>query len=174
MKDDVKDDMKHLITYPNLPQRLLKARDELMVHFRPILNHFGVTEQQWRILRALDQQGQLEPREIGDLCQISSPSMAGVLARMEQAGLVERKRMETDQRRVSVTLSPQSRALLGQMGPLIDLQYQYIEQACGTQIFIDLLTVLEGFIECKKLPVRQVDLQPSLAALPLATHPSSF
>jgi DNA-binding MarR family transcriptional regulator len=83
---------------------------------------------------------------------------------MEQAGLVERKRMETDQRRVSVTLSPQSRALLGQMGPLIDLQYQYIEQACGTQIFIDLLAVLEGFIECKKLPVRQVDL-PAAADL---------
>ena len=48
------------------------------------------------------------------------------------------------------------------MGPLIDLQYHYIEQACGTQIFIDLLTVLEGFIECKKLPVKQVDL-PSVA-----------
>jgi homoprotocatechuate degradation regulator HpaR len=161
----MKSDMKHLISYPNLPQRLLKARDELMVHFRPILNHFGVTEQQWRILRALDQQGQLEPREIGDLCQISSPSMAGVLARMEQAGLVERNRMEGDQRRVIVTLSQQSRALLGQMGPLIDLQYSYIEQACGTQIFIDLLSVLEGFIERKKLPVRQVSLPQSAAPI---------
>lgn len=154
----MQDDLKHLITYPNLPQRLLKARDELMVHFRPILNHFGVTEQQWRILRALDQHGQLEPREIGDLCQISSPSMAGVLTRMEQAGLVERKPMEGDRRRVIVALSQQSCALLGQMGPLIDLQYHYIEQACGTQIFIDLLAALEGFIERKKLPVRQVDL----------------
>ena len=155
----MEDDVQHLITYPNLPQRLLKARDDLMVHFRPILNHFGVTEQQWRILRALDQHGQLEPREIGDLCQISSPSMAGVLARMVQAGLVERSPMATDQRRVIVSLSQQSRALLGKMGPLIDLQYHYIEQACGTHIFADLLTVLEGFIELKKLPVRQVDLE---------------
>jgi hypothetical protein len=40
------------IRYPNMPQLLLKARDSLLQHFRPILNHFGVTEQQWRIMRA--------------------------------------------------------------------------------------------------------------------------
>ena len=71
--------MKHRIAYRNLPQLFLKARDSLMSHFRPILNHFGVTEQQWRILRLLDEHGQLEPRELCDLCQIFSSSMAGVL-----------------------------------------------------------------------------------------------
>ena len=30
------------IRYPNMPQLLLKARDSLLQHFRPILNHFGV------------------------------------------------------------------------------------------------------------------------------------
>ncbi|CAN5698943.1 homoprotocatechuate degradation operon regulator HpaR [soil metagenome] len=152
--------MHHLIANPNLPQRLLKVRDSLMAHFRPILNHFGVTEQQWRILRALDEHKQLEPREMCDACQISSPSMAGVLARMEEVGFIERSRMAGDQRRVMVRLSQRGRDLLSAMGPLIDLQYQYIEQACGEQIFIDLLNVLEEFIELKKLPVRAVELPP--------------
>ena len=154
----MEDRLQPLINYPNLPQRLLKARDALMAHFRPILHHFGLTEQQWRILRVLDERDLLEPREIGDLCQISSPSMAGVLARMEDAGLIGRSRMAGDQRRVSVRLAPQGRVLLGQIGPLIDLQYEYIEQSCGQQIFVDLFRVLEEFIELKKRPVRQVEL----------------
>lgn len=150
--------MTHYITYPNLPQRMLKARDGLMAHFRPILNHFGLTEQQWRILRALDEDGQLEPREICDKCHISSPSMAGILSRMENAGLIERNGIEGDQRRVIVQLTPKGTKLLGKIGPLIDLQYSYLEQACGKQIFVDLFAVLDKFIELKDQPIKQVDL----------------
>ena len=150
--------MNKIITYPNLPQRFLKARDSLMEHFRPILNHFGVTEQQWRILRALDEHGQLEPREICEMCQFSSPSMAGMLARMEEVELVERTRILGDQRRVLVHLSQKGTKLLSQIGPLIDLQYSYLEQACGNQIFADLFTVLEAFIDLTKRPINHVDL----------------
>lgn len=150
--------MTHFITYPNLPQRMLKARDGLMAHFRPILNHFGLTEQQWRILRVLDEIKQLEPREICDLCHISSPSMAGILMRMENAGLIERNGIEGDQRRVIVQLTPKGTKLLGKIGPLIDLQYSYLEQACGKQIFVDLFAVLDKFIELKDQPIKQVDL----------------
>ena len=150
--------MKHFVTYPNLPQRMMKARDGLMEHFRPILNHFGLTEQQWRILRALDEHSQLEPREICDMCQISSPSMAGILTRMENAGLIERDGIPGDQRRVIVQLSQKGIKLLAKIGPLIDLQYSYIEQACGKQIFIDLFAVLDKFIDLKDRPIKKVDL----------------
>jgi homoprotocatechuate degradation regulator HpaR len=148
--------LKKIINYPNLPQRFLKARDSLMEHFRPILNHFGVTEQQWRILRALDEHGQLEPREICEMYQFSSPSMAGMLARMEEVGLVERGPILGDQRRVMVCLSKKGVKLLSQVGPLIDLQYSYLEQACGKKIFSDLFTVLDEFIDITKRPVKQV------------------
>ena len=53
-----------------------------MAQFRPILNENGVTEQQWRIVRALLMHGPLEPRQLCTLCQISSPSIVGVLQRM--------------------------------------------------------------------------------------------
>jgi len=146
--------LKPIITYPNLPQRFLKARDSLMEHFRHILNHFGLTEQQWRILRALDEHGELEPREICQLGQFSSPS----LARLEEADLVERDRIVGDQRRVKVTLSPKGIILLSQLGPLIELQYTYIEEACGKQILDDLFHVLEKFADLAKRPMKHVEL----------------
>ena len=71
----------------NLPLLLLQAREQVIARFRPILNAHGITEQQWRIVRALLDTGPLEPREIGELCRISSPSLAGVLSRMEELGL---------------------------------------------------------------------------------------
>ncbi len=151
---------KHQIAYPNLPQRMLKARDSLMANFRPILNRFDITEQQWRILRALDEHGQLEPKEIGELCQISSPSMAGMLSRMEEIELIARGPVAGDQRRVIVRLSQKGTHLLSQIGPLIDLQYSYIEQTYGKQIFADLFKVLEAFIDLNKRSVKQVDLPP--------------
>lgn len=146
------------ITHRNLPQQLLKARDALMSHFRPVLNHFGVTEQQWRILRALDEHGQLEPRELCELCQILSPSMAGVLARMEEIGLVRRERVAADARRVMVSLAPQGDRLFDEIAPLIERQYRLMEKAWGKRVVDDLSQALEGFVAAQETPVPQVEL----------------
>ncbi len=153
--------MAHRFTHRNLPQQLLKARDALMAHFRPILNHYSLTEQQWRILRALDEHAQLEPHELCALCQILSSSMAGILARMEELGLVQRIRAAADQRRVLVSLAPQGDALIDEMAPLIQLQYQYLEQALGTQPLEALSAALEAFIGAQARPVRRVALPPA-------------
>jgi homoprotocatechuate degradation regulator HpaR len=150
--------LAHRITHRNLPQLFLKARDSLMSHFRPILNHYGLTEQQWRILRALDEHAELEPREICELCQILSSSMAGVLARMEEMGLIQRSRVEADQRRVLVRLAQTGDQLIDEMAPLIELQYQLIEQAFGRKIFDALSSALEGFIRAESASVQHVAL----------------
>jgi DNA-binding MarR family transcriptional regulator len=55
------------LTHRNLPLLLLQARERVMARFRPILNEHGITEQQWRIVRLLLEEGPLEPREIGEL-----------------------------------------------------------------------------------------------------------
>jgi homoprotocatechuate degradation regulator HpaR len=115
----------------NLPLLLLQARERVIAHFRPVLNANGITEQQWRIVRVLLEVPSLEPREIGELCRISSPSMAGVLARMEELGLVTRRRVPRDQRRVRVSLTPRARALAARMAPVINATYRRIEQLLG-------------------------------------------
>jgi homoprotocatechuate degradation regulator HpaR len=150
--------LPYRITHRNLPQLFLKARDALMAHFRPVLNHFGVTEQQWRILRALDEHGQLEPRELCELCQILSPSMAGVLARMEELGLVERQRVAADARRVQVRLGEKGDRLIDEIAPLIERQYRLMEETWGKEVVDDLTDALEGFIAAQATEVPQVEL----------------
>src|SRR5579864_1242917 len=108
------------LRHRNLPLLLLQARERVISHFRPILNAHGITEQQWRVVRVLLEAPTLEPREIGELCGISSPSMAGILSRMEQLGYIRRSRVKHDQRRVRVTLTPHARRLAAQMLPSID------------------------------------------------------
>lgn len=115
----------------NLPLLLLQAREGVMARFRPILNAHGITEQQWRIVRALLEQGPLEPRQIGQVCRLSSPSLAGVLARMDDLGLVQRTRMPQDQRRVRVQLTARSRALAQAMAPQIEAAYAALEAQIG-------------------------------------------
>ena len=77
----------------------------MMVHFRPILGKYQITEQQWRILRVLYDQTELEPRELCDQCCILSPSMAGILKRMEEMGVIVKTPSVVDKRRVLVKIS---------------------------------------------------------------------
>lgn len=138
--------MSTLPRHRNLPQLMLQAREALMAQFRPILNENGITEQQWRIVRALLLHGPLEPRQLCELCQISSPSIVGVLQRMEEAGLVERERMAEDQRRVSVTATARSRQLGRRMFPAIDKRYGEIEQLVGVQTLQQAYDVLDALL----------------------------
>ncbi len=131
------------LRHRNLPLLLLEAREEILAHFRFILNRFGVTEQQWRILRVLHERGELEPWQIADACRISSPSLTGILARMDATGMVRRRRSPTDQRRQVVSLTPASRRQIAAMVPLVERQYQFLEDAIGVGTIDALYAVLD-------------------------------
>ena len=130
----------------NLPLLLLQARERVIGRFRPVLNAHGVTEQQWRIVRLLLDAGPLEPREIGELCTLSSPSLAGVLARMEEMDLVSRKRLKHDQRRVQVSLTARSRALAARMAPQIEAVYAQVEGLLGAAVCERLYETLDDVL----------------------------
>ena len=117
-----------------------------MARFRPMLNHAGVTEQQWRVLRALLEHEPMEPRAIVEVCRISSPSLAGVLARMDELGLVSRKRIDHDQRRVLVSLTVKSRTLARRLAPRISAIYDSIEESAGAKFIEQLYASLDELI----------------------------
>ena len=138
----------------NLPLLLLRAREGVMAHFRSVLNQHGLTEQQWRVLRALLDQSPLEPRQICETCQLLSASATGVLARMDELGLVKRERMAEDQRRVRVSITPKSRALARRIMPLVDARYRQLELALGPQLLGQLYGTLdELLLKLAELPV---------------------
>ncbi|GAA4001253.1 homoprotocatechuate degradation operon regulator HpaR [Comamonas faecalis] len=163
--------MTQEFTHRNLPQLFLRAREELLRHFRPILTHHGLTEQQWRILRTLSEHGQLEPREICEICQILSPSMSGLLSRMEDLGLVTRTRMEEDQRRMWVRPTDKSVALVAAIAPLIEQQYQLLEQAYGKTLINEMYAAMDRFFSAQRQPVASVVL-PGRRRSRAATRPS--
>ena len=119
-----------------------------MSRFRPVLNQHGVTEQQWRILRVLLDEDGLEPRQLCERCLISSPSIAGVLMRMEEAGLIKRERMEHDQRRVKVTVTAATKKLGKSIAPIIEREYLELEKKVGIkqlqQVYDTLDTLLQN------------------------------
>ena len=123
--------MSTALRHRNLPHLLLRSRETLMAHFRPLLAEHGLTEQQWRVLREIVEQGPLEPRQLCEACSISSPSIVGVLARMESTGLIARARMPHDQRRVRVSLTPRSRKIARRLVPLIERRYEALEKSLG-------------------------------------------
>jgi homoprotocatechuate degradation regulator HpaR len=130
----------------NLPLLMLQARERVLGYFRPLLNANGVTEQQWRIVRALFESEPLEPREIGELCRLSSPSLAGVLARMEEIDLISRRRLKRDQRRIEVSLSPRGRSLAARMVPQIETVYSRLEGTLGEAFCRELYGALDEMI----------------------------
>jgi homoprotocatechuate degradation regulator HpaR len=134
------------LRHRNLPLLLLQAREQVIARFRPILNEHGITEQQWRIVRALIDTGPLEPREIGEMCRISSPSLAGVLSRMEELGYIKRKRLDHDQRRVRVSLTALSRKLSATMAPQIEATYNGIETLIGAEFSSSFYRALDELI----------------------------
>lgn len=141
------------LKHRNLPLLMLQAREHVIGHFRPVLNAHGITEQQWRIVRVLLDAGALEPREIGELCRLSSPSLAGVLARMEEIGFVSRRRLAHDQRRVRVSLTPRSRGLAARIAPQIEAVYARVERSLGKEFCERLYGALDELIDKLELPV---------------------
>ena len=131
----------------NLPLMLLQAREVLLQHFRPIFQQFGLTEQQWRILRVVSDREQLEQREITILCQISGPSLSNILSRLEEVGYVVRKRSKDDHRKVFVRLGHRGRALVSQVAPHVDARYRELEKTLGLELTSSLFAVLERLLQ---------------------------
>lgn len=151
--------MADTIPYRNLPLRLLQARELVLSYFRPILSHFDLTEQQWRVIRALHGCGAAEPRELSEICRILSPSLTGILSRMEESGLVRRTRMVEDQRRILVSLTPKSENLIREIRPLITEQYRLLEEAWGRSIVADLYDVTDRLLQMADVTVATVSLE---------------
>jgi homoprotocatechuate degradation regulator HpaR len=131
----------------NLPLLMLQAREGLLSRFRPALQAAGLTEQQWRVLRVLSELGTHEPKDLMKLCRISSSSIAGVLARMEDVGLVEKLRLAHDQRRVHVSASSLGLSVAMKLAPEIAKTYDEVEDELGKEFTEQLYQALTHVIE---------------------------
>ncbi|SFM80731.1 MULTISPECIES: homoprotocatechuate degradation operon regulator HpaR [Marinobacter] len=108
----------------SLPLRLLKAREAAMAFFRPLLQEIPLTEQQWRVIRALNEFEELESKQLAELCCILSPSLTGIINRLEQQGYIKRRKSPEDQRRILISLTDKAKTMFAQMSPRLEARYQ--------------------------------------------------
>lgn len=129
-------------TQPSLTLSLLQAREAAMAFFRPLLNEHDLTEQQWRVIRILHQQGELESHQLAHLACILKPSMTGVLGRLERDGMVSRRKAPEDQRRVFVTLTDNGQASFAAMREGMEANYRKIQAQFGEDKLQQLMALL--------------------------------
>lgn len=127
----------------SLPMALLGAREATMQRFRPMLAEFGLTEQQWRVLRAIaSTDGPLEITQVADRTELLPPSVSRIVARLADDELIERATVEHDQRRATLRLTRSGRDLVDRVAPHSERIYAEIEAAFGTERLAHLLDEL--------------------------------
>jgi DNA-binding MarR family transcriptional regulator len=87
---------------------------------------YVITPPQWGVIAQLS----LEDRQtIGDLAHrlgVDGPSVTNLVKRLEQNGLVRRRRPRSDERLVQVSLTPEARDLFSSLAPVVE---QFQEEA---------------------------------------------
>jgi homoprotocatechuate degradation regulator HpaR len=131
----------------SLPMSLLRAREAVMRQFRPSLRDHGLTEQQWRILRALASVETIEVTELAHVAFLLGPSLSRILRDLEARDLIERRTAKADLRRGVVSISARGLKLIEAVAPTSEAIYAAITRRYGARKLAELqemLHALEG------------------------------
>ena len=143
----------------SLPMQLMLAREAVMLRFRPHLNEHGLTDQQWRIIRALNEVDALDMAALGRVCCLHTASLSRSLPNLEADGLITRRANKQDQRRVSASLTAKGRRLFETVAPQSEAIYAQLAQEIGPQRLEQVYGLLDeviGILEKPRPAVKSV------------------
>ena len=104
----------------SLPMILSRTLDGVMPVYRALFQEHAITDQQWRVMRALWEQKHLTSKQISEITLLPSPSLVGILDRLEKKGFVGRLRSVEDRRLVYIIPTQSGRKLQELMLPKIE------------------------------------------------------
>ena len=84
---------------------------QVTAHYRPLLEQLDLTYPQYLVMLLLWETDNQSVSAIGDRLLLDSGTLTPLLKRLEQKGLVSRKRSTTDERQVSIQLTDTGKAL---------------------------------------------------------------
>lgn len=113
--------------------KLYAASRAVIRAYKPMLDALGLTYPQYLVMLVLWGQeqapGQPTLKALGQRLQLDSGTLTPLLKRLEQMGLVQRRRAQADEREVHLALSDSGRALQAQVLPLkAQLLCQFADQ----------------------------------------------
>lgn len=113
-----------------------------MTHFRPMLAAHDLTEQQWRIIRILGENGTVNASEVAERAFILAPSLTRIIKSLEERGLIVKERDEADGRRVLLRITPVGLRTIEDVTPESRMIYTDLERKFGEEklkLLLDLL-----------------------------------
>ena len=133
-------------TFPDTSRSLaiamLRAREAMMLSFRPVLAKHGFTEQQWRVLRVLGEKGTSDAGQVAfDAC-ILAPSLSRIIGKLEKDSYISRFIDAKDGRRVNLSLTKIGHDILNKIAPDMELIYKAIQKRYGEEKLTNLLDIL--------------------------------
>ena len=129
-------------TSKSLPIAMLRAREAMMLSFRPILAKHGFTEQQWRVLRVLSEKGTSDAGQVAfDAC-ILAPSLSRIIGKLENQKLITRFIDDKDGRRINLSLTSNGQEILNKIAPDMDIVYKAIQKRYGDEKLSNLFDLL--------------------------------
>ena len=131
----------------SLPMSLLRAREAVMKKFIPSLKAHNLSSQQWRVIRALDNEDGLELSALSERCYLLMPSLSRIIQNLESRDLVRRQAVETDQRRSAISLTEAGRHLFAEVAPSSVERYEFITEKFGPGKLALLYELLDELVE---------------------------
>ena len=113
-----------------------------MRRFRPSLRHYGITEQQWRVLRALSSVLEIEVTELARATFLLGPSLSRILQDLEARGYLARVAKQSDLRRGLISISEAGQDLIATVTPRSEAIYADITERFGAEK----LATLQGLL----------------------------
>jgi homoprotocatechuate degradation regulator HpaR len=134
-------------TSRSLPIALLRAREVVMEPVREMLASTGVSEQKWRVLRVLHEDGPQEQTAIARNACLLLPSLTRILIAMERDGLITRAEDQKDRRKSIVEIADKGRQIVLDHTLASNALSQRLQDELGLdelRQLLDLLNRLEG------------------------------
>ena len=141
---------------------LFRTADHLRRHFARVLEPWGITLQQYNVLRILRGAGDepLPTLVVGERMLEQTPGVTRLLDRMEEKGWVARERCPEDRRRVLCRATAEGLALLRQLDGPIDAADAAVVGDLSDRQRAQLLAALERVRGA--LPGRHADAEPAV------------
>lgn len=134
----------------SLPMSLLRAREAVMKNFVPHLREHDLSPQQWRVLRALYDNGEMEMTALSELCYLLMPSLSRIVQYLEKRGLVRRRVSDKDLRCSLIVLTDSGAELVKIVAPQSEARYEHITEVFGygkLELLYELLNELTEKLE---------------------------
>lgn len=147
----------------SLAGSLLAAREAAMCHIRPVLRLANVTEQQWRILRILVDEGSQDPSRLAGKAMLLPPSVTRILKELRERRLISRVPDAADKRRSIIAASDEGRKLISATADQIKPVLSMFEDIFGQDRLDGLIRELQAFAHAVEPPGAREGVDESAA-----------